>query len=260
MKVAIAGKGGSGKSTVTALAARGLSAEGYRVLVVDADESNVGLFRLLQVDEPEDLVLGMGGRKELGARFREAKECKQRAKIFDGAWTIDDIPTDLVAVNGGISLVQIGKINEFGEGCACIMGMLFQEFLKNIELRRNEMVLIDMEAGIEHMGRGIEKEVDLILAILDPSLESVQLLEKMGRMSKEADRPTAVILNKTNPKIEPVMRMAVRGYEIAAEIPYDEEVILSGLDGEPLPMGIEGGRELTRYLVREKNRRTLQIE
>ena len=71
-------------------------------------------------------------------------------------------------------MVQTGKIKEFGEGCACTMGALSQEFLKNLELGENEIALVDTEAGIEHMGRGTERGADLILAILDPSLESVK--------------------------------------------------------------------------------------
>lgn len=252
MKVIIAGKGGSGKSTVVALAARGLAEQGFHVLVVDTDESNLGLSRMLQLSEPQELMEGLGGRKEVGRRIRESRGEGASGKIFDRPWTIGGIPSSMVSRKDGVSMIQTGKIKEFGEGCACAMGMLSQGFLKNLQLSENEFSLVDTEAGVEHMGRGMEREADLTLAVLDPSLESIELLKRMKKMNDEAGKPMAVVLNRIDPRVEGVMRMAVKGYDVAANIYYDEAVLLSGLDGSPLPSWVPGSRQLTDFLIGRK--------
>lgn len=100
------------------------------------------------------------------------------ASIFDEKWGIPEIPEAYTVKNGNIKMMAVGKIHDFGEGCACPMGALAKHLLKNIETTSEDLVLVDTEAGIEHFGRGVEEGCDLVLMVLDPSYESIRLSEK----------------------------------------------------------------------------------
>ena len=120
MKLVICGKGGSGKSTVSALMTRELAARGEKVLVVDTDESNFGLYKQLGLPQPRDFMDSLGGKKGLGERMRKfmRSEGKEKLSILE-EFTPADIPADLIVGEDGIRLVAIGKIHDYGEGCAC---------------------------------------------------------------------------------------------------------------------------------------------
>ena len=158
MKIAVCGKGGSGKSTVAALLAYEALHRGYRVLVVDSDESNAGLFGMLGFDHPPLPLLDfVGGREGL-------KQKMGQPNIFGlDRITTADIPEEYILQENGLGLVAVGKIMHALEGCACPMGALNREFLKKLTLEKNEVAIVDMEAGIEHFGRGIETGIDLSL-------------------------------------------------------------------------------------------------
>jgi CO dehydrogenase maturation factor len=175
VKVLICGKGGSGKSTTVSLVAKNLTTKGYRVLVVDADESNYGLNHQLGLKEPRELMDQIGGKKALLGKMLFARNGGEKTPIFTEDMGIDDIPADCLSKNGDLYLLQIGKVKHFQEGCACPMGGLSKDFLKHLKLDSKDIALIDTEAGVEHIGRGVAGEVDLVLAVLDPSYESEKL-------------------------------------------------------------------------------------
>ena len=139
MKISICGKGGSGKSVVTALLALGLKSKGYRVLVVDSDESNSGLFRLLGFHSPPTPIMQMvGGKKSLKERMavkNSGPEAESKREILkEDRIGLNDLPLRYRMGNDNLLLVSIGKILQSLEGCACPMGILCREFLKKIDL------------------------------------------------------------------------------------------------------------------------------
>ena len=198
MKVLICGKGGSGKSTITALLAKAMARKGYNVLVVDSDESNFGLHRQLGVEMPDDFMNYLGGKKALGEKMMKAFQKGEAVSIFDEKWGIPEIPGAYTVENGNIKMMAVGKIHDFGEGCACPMGALAKHLLKNIETTSEDLVLVDTEAGIEHFGRGVEEGCDLILMVLDPSYESIRLSEKIRELAEKAGKPLYFILNRAD--------------------------------------------------------------
>ena len=157
MKVLVCGKGGSGKSTVAALLAKSMAKRGYEVLVVDSDESNYGLHRQLGMELPNTLMDHFGGKKEMMGKMRRSFTEGEQVSLFDEKWALTDIPADATTEKDGIKLLAIGKIHDFGEGCACPMGALSKKFLDNLAVGEKEMVIIDTEAGIEHFGRGSKR-------------------------------------------------------------------------------------------------------
>ena len=237
MKMLICGKGGSGKSTLTALLAEYYGKDGKTVMVVDTDESNLGLHRFLGVNHPTDLMDQMGGKQELMGKMMSAMKSSEgmmNLQLFDQEWKLQDIPSACIAENGSVKLLSIGKIHHAGEGCACPMGFVAKQFLKNLKLSDNEMVIIDTEAGLEHFGRGVEEGADAVLMVLDPSYESVLLAKKAADMAASLSLPMYFVLNKVTPEISSQMRKDLPADKIIGEIPVDQDLLSAGLAGKEI--------------------------
>jgi len=245
MKIAICGKGGSGKSTIVALLAEALHERGKRVLVIDSDESNAGLFRMLGFDGPPTPLLELaGGKKKLQQRLRAnftADEEEPHMSVLQQARIrTSDIPKDYILRRNGLALVAIGKIHQALEGCACPMGALTREFLKRLELSEDEIGIIDMEAGVEHFGRGVETSLDAVLAVVEPSLESVLLATRIRDLTADSGaRFSGVLMNKVR---EEAVRQRLTselvkdGLSLLGVVRYHPDIAAASLSGG-LPSG-----------------------
>ena len=227
MKLILCGKGGCGKSTISALLARACEQRGMNVLVVDADESNFGLHKQLGLPLPKDFTLFFGFKKGI---FQDGAE-----DVFADGWTLDDLPEEYVSRDGNVRLMAMGKIAQAGEGCACPMGVLTKTFLEHLKLGENDIVLVDTEAGVEHFGRGVDRFADAILMVADPSYESVQLAGKIIAMGESFGKPVYLVLNKTDEQQREMMAEALpSNAEIIASLPMDREILMAGLRGDAL--------------------------
>ena len=237
-KIAVCGKGGSGKSTIVALSANDLRDRGHQVLVVDSDESNPGLCRMLGFDKrPQPLLELVGGKKQVFQAFSEGSHVQHSILLQDKIRT-KDLPSPYRAERDGIRMVCIGKILQSLEGCACPMGVLSREFLTRLSLLEDELVLVDMEAGIEHFGRGIETSTDSVIIVTEPSFDSLELAEKMNSLATEVGVERVwTILNKIGAKeIASRVReeLEKRGISVVGSIGYEPEIFQSGLEGRPV--------------------------
>ncbi|AET64400.1 ATP-binding protein [Methanothrix harundinacea] len=238
MKVLVCGKGGSGKSTVAALLAKSMAKRGFNVLVVDSDESNYGLHRQLGMELPSTLMDHFGGKKEMMGKMRRSFAGGEEASLFDEKWTFASIPAEATTEKDGIRLLAIGKIHDFGEGCACPMGALSRKFLDNLAVGNKEMVIVDTEAGIEHFGRGIEAGCDAILAVLDPSYESLLLSKKIAEISKKINKPLYFVLNRVDEERKAAMLEFLEKERVAAAIPEKKEIFRAGLAGDEFDFAV----------------------
>lgn len=236
MKLSVCGKGGSGKSTIVALLAGEAAARGYRVLVVDSDESNTGLFQMLGFDEsPAPLMDLVGGKVSLKEKM------SQPNVLAEPQIATKDIPRQHVLEKDGLKLVTIGKILQSLEGCACPMGVLSREFLKKISLSQDEMVIVDMEAGVEHFGRGVETSLDSVLIVVEPPLESVRVAEKIHELAAGSGiKNVWAVLNKIpseeiGKKLEEKLKNI--GIDVIGTIHLDDAIFESGMEGTPLKRG-----------------------
>jgi CO dehydrogenase maturation factor len=234
MKVLICGKGGSGKSTLSALVAIALKNRGYTVLLVDADESNYGLHRLLGVSHPVSLLDSLGGKKGFREMTASAFPQTLDAVPFKERIHINDIPGNCITESDGIKLMVVGKIHHFGEGCACPMGMLSKMVLSKLEFKENEIVLVDTSAGIEHFGRRVDGECDMIIGVVDPCFESFVLSQQMTEMAKTAGVEIFFVLNKFDEKTKETMNKNINLDKVIAEIPYMHTVFIHNLEGREL--------------------------
>ena len=238
MKVLICGKGGCGKSTIATLLAKEIAARGNLVLLIDTDESNVGLHGLLGIEKPDDFMNYFGGKKIL----------IEKTKTLTGTWKIDDLPAEYVTQKGNIKLLSIGKIYDFGEGCACPINVLSSRFLEVLDLEKREFMIADTDAGIEHFGRGLERGVDLLLNVVDPSNESILLSEKISKLAVQVDKPIHYVLNKVNRETEAFLRKSLGEKKIFC-IPEDKGIFMSGLQGKELEVSLEGIGQIVDALM-----------
>jgi CO dehydrogenase maturation factor len=234
MKISICGKGGSGKSTVVTLLANEFAARGYHVLVVDSDESNSGLFRLLGFKNPPvplmELVGGKKGLKEKMAVRLSSGETEVKMDVLtQDKIEVKELTPPYIMGDGNLKLLSIGKILQSLEGCACPMGVLSREFLRKLYLEKNEIVIVDMEAGVEHFGRGIETSIDRVLVVVEPSLESIELAAKIKNLAADAGvKIVAAVLNKVisediGRKLKDELEASLQGHKVAM-ISGDERI------------------------------------
>jgi CO dehydrogenase maturation factor len=238
----VCGKGGSGKSCVVALLAAALERIGRRTLVVDSDESNTGLFRMLGFSSPpEPLIRLMGDQdkveKEIVEKVRSGVP-EQRVHLMKREISVADIPAQYIKDNGGARLVAVGKILMALEGCACPMGIVSRSFLKALRLNPDEVAVIDMEAGVEHFGRGVETSVDSVLVVVEPSLDSLEVAERIARMSHQIEIGDVwAVLNKiSSDELADELREELKKRDLTTigAIRSDPEIALACLRGQPL--------------------------
>lgn len=234
MKLVVCGKGGSGKSTVSALVASEMASRGQSVLVVDTDESNFGLYKQLGLPQPPDFMESLGGKKALGEKLRRflKSDGKERLSILED-FSLSEIPEELIVGENGVRLLAIGKIHEYGEGCACPMGALAREFIEKLA-PGNMQVIVDTDAGIEHFGRGVEAGCDRIVVVIDPSFESVQLSGKISEMGTKINKPVSFVLNRMNQDSVELFDL-VDGKKIIGALPFDSGVFKACLKGKRIP-------------------------
>jgi len=252
IKVSICGKGGSGKSTLVSILAIAAQGRGLKTLVIDSDESNAGLYRMLGFPEPPTPLMAL-----VGGRDGIKEKMNQPSLLSESELTPGQIPYPYIVEKNGLRLVSIGKIHQALEGCACPMGVLSREFLKKLRLQKNEIAVVDMEAGIEHFGRGIDINIDAVLVVVEPSFESITLAEKIKDLASGLNKDLWAVLNKISSESlisEIKKELKKREMETIGVISYDASVFLSGLKGDTLSQGRasrEAG-EILDFLLKTK--------
>lgn len=228
-KIAVCGKGGVGKSTVVNLMANALRREGYSVLVLDTDESNPGLYRMFGfAEQPKPLI-------RLLSRFSAGQPEPNTEWITRDEIAIQDIPAEYLLNRDGLKFLMVGKIEDPFQGCACSMADITRDFMGKLVMKDKEVALVDMEAGVESFGRGVERNVDTILMVVEPSFESMALAEKIGYMAEGMGiSRVRAILNKVpsdNARQRMIEELNKRNIKTIGTIYYDPQVSEAGFEG-----------------------------
>lgn len=191
MKLAITGKGGVGKTTLAALLAHVFAEQGQRVLAIDADPAT-GLAAacgvppeeaaaITPVAEMEDLIYERtGARKgEIGGYF------KLNPQVDDIPERFAVSPAATEAGQDGIRILTMGSVNAGGTGCLCPENALLRSLVTHLLLRRDEVLIMDMEAGVEHLGRGTAGAVDALVVVVEPGRRSIQTAHSIRALARD---------------------------------------------------------------------------
>ena len=233
MKVAISGKGGVGKTTFAALLSRTLAKSGYSVLAIDADP-NANLAATLGFSHPEEItpISEMNDliEERTGARPGRA------GGYFKLNPKVDDLPEKYCLEHNGIKLMVMGRIKKGGSGCYCPENTLLRALLTHLLIARNEVVILDMEAGIEHLGRATAKAVDKLIVVVEPSRRSVETAYKINNLAQNIGlRNIAVVANKVRSQSErEFLVSSLSGFEFLGFIPYDQAIVEAELANLPI--------------------------
>ena len=242
-RILICGKGGSGKSTLVAVMATILQRKAYEVMVLDGDASNPeGLVRLLfglgVEGEPKPLIEFFGGINAVTCpvddpspltRINDSNPVPENRINFS-----KEISSEYYLQKGSTTLLQAGKIASYGQGCDGPLEKVVRDFM----VEGDAVNLIDMKAGIEHFGRKIPDRMDIILGVLDYTLESVSIAKRMAEFCEEAGINNFwLILNKVgSEEVESMLmdKLVNLRDKVIGSISYDQELIKAGLSGNAL--------------------------
>ena len=184
MKIAVAGKGGVGKTLIAGTLARMFAKDGFNVLAIDNDSAmNLSYTLGIATDIKEKIVPISEMKKMIEERTNVSGA---GLGVYNINPEVSDIP-DRFKVSGpdGLQLLVLGSIEEPATGCLCPENALIRTLLYNLFVKRNEVIVVDFEAGLEHLGRGTAKGIDIMLVITEPSQKSLDLCSKIINLSKK---------------------------------------------------------------------------
>ncbi len=230
MKLAVSGKGGVGKTTFSALLIRTLDEQGKHVLAIDADP-DANLAAAVGIEGAEDIT-PISEMKELIFE-RTGAQPGSIGGYFKLNPKVDDLPDALSAKLGNIKLMRLGGVKKGGAGCICPESTLLKVLVTHVVLARNEVVVMDMEAGIEHLGRATASAVDKLLVVVEPGRRSIDTAGHIQKLASEIGlKNIAVIGNKVRgAQDEEFLKKHLSDFEFLGFLPYDNSLIEADLNG-----------------------------
>lgn len=233
MKIAISGKGGAGKTMLVSLLSTIFAQSSYSVLAIDADpNANLAATlgfpnseRIIPISEMADLI-----EERTGVRPGEV------ATFFKLNPKVNDLPERYCVEHNGVKLMVMGRLKKGGSGCYCPENALLQALVTHLLLERDEVVIMDMEAGVEHLGRGTAKAVDKLIIVVEPSRRSVETAYRIRELAKDIGlQNIGVVGNKIrSEKDKDALISSMPGFEFLGFIPYDQAIVEADLAGFPL--------------------------
>lgn len=223
MKIAVTGKGGVGKTTFAACLARLYADEGRKVLCADVDpDANLGL-ALGFSEEDLSKITPITEMKDMIKQRTHADEFERFFKINP---KVDDLPDKLAHEINGVKLLLMGTVKVGGQGCVCPEHVILKRLLSHMIIQRNEVVIMDMEAGLEHLSRGTTDLVDQFIVVVEPGARSIQTYHSVQRLAKDLGvNKVSVVANKVRgEEDERFIKEMVPEEDLLGMIHYSNEV------------------------------------
>ncbi len=256
MKVAISGKGGVGKTTLAGILARTFALKGYDVLAIDADpNANLAISLGIPLAEAQQITPISENTALIEEKTGAAPES------YGGVFRLSFQVNDIVQRYGiqspeGVNLLVMGVVRTAGQGCMCPANALIRAILRHVLLKRDEVVILDMEAGTEHFGRRTAEHVDVMLVVADANRKALETAKQIFTLSKELNIQQGFIVgNRVLDEFEADM---IRKYCDANKlplihiIPYDQNIRTSDVLGEVLPFSSRSSGFQATQIIFEK--------
>ncbi len=225
MKLAISGKGGVGKSTLAAALALLIARRGMKVLAVDADP-DANLSTILGFpEEKQRQVIPIADHAAL-IEERTGAKVREYGQIFKLNPEVSDISDNYAVFHEDVALLVLGAINRGGSGCACPESVLMRALITDLVLRRDDMLILDMEAGVEHLGRATARGVDTMIVVLEPGQSAVDSTRRIIRLAGDIGLDNILLVaNKVSGSDdEKFIRQAFPDNELIGVIPYSDDL------------------------------------
>jgi CO dehydrogenase maturation factor len=230
MKIAVAGKGGVGKTTLSAVLAKLYKDEGRNVLAIDAD-SNPNLSAVLGI--PLEEIVPLTEQKEL-IEERTKTKLGGFGAVFKLNPKVDDIAKKYAVEHDNIKLLVMGTVKTGESGCACPANVLVKSLLTHLLVTEKDVVICDMEAGVEHLGRGTAKAVDAMVIVVEPGQRSVKTANRIYTLAQDLGiQNVFAVGNKVRTKAEKNFINKNLDMDVLGFMPYDERIIEADMEGKP---------------------------
>jgi CO dehydrogenase maturation factor len=232
MKIAISGKGGVGKTTFASFLIRALADQGKRVLAIDADP-DANLAQALGVKGSAEIV----PISEMKGLIEERTETKlgTMGGFFKLNPKVDDLPEKLSVEVDGVKLMVLGGVKKGGAGCICPESTLLKNLVRHLVLARDEAIVLDMEAGLEHLGRGTAMAVDRLIVVVEPGRRSIETAHQIQRLADDIGlKKLSLLGNKIrSEKDKEFLLSHMPDFQFLGFIPFKGDIIEADLEGLP---------------------------
>ena len=230
MKIAISGKGGVGKTTLASLIIKNFSDRGNKVLAIDADP-DANLAGALGIERPQDII-PISQMKELIEERTESK-VGSMGSFFKLNPHVSDLPEKLSVQKGNIRVMVMGGVKRGGGGCVCPESVMLKTLITHLILARDEVVVLDMEAGIEHLGRGTASSVNKLIVVVEPGKRSIETAHQIKKLAQDLGLKNIVLVgNKIrNDQDKEFLIRQLPGFTFLGFLPYNNQIIEADLEG-----------------------------
>ena len=255
MKVAITGKGGVGKTTLSSTLARLYAEEGRMVLAADVDpDANLGLALGLSQEEVDSIV----PISKMRTLVEERTGANEANKFFKLNPYVADIPEKFAKDINGVKLLVMGTVDVGGTGCVCPEHVMLKSILSALTYRKDDVVIMDMEAGLEHLGRGTAANMDQFIVVIEPGARSVQTYRNVKRLASDLGvKKVRVVANKLrDERDEEFIRQSIPAEDLLGFIHFNPEIMDADRQGlspyDCSPSAIEEIRKIKGILDQDQ--------
>ena len=255
MKLAITGKGGVGKTTLASTLARLYADEGRTVLAADVDpDANLGLALGLSQEEV-DAIFPISKMRSLVEERTGASDASRFYKLNP---YVADIPEKYSRDINGVKLLVMGTVDVGGSGCVCPEHVMLKAILSSLTYRKNDVVIMDMEAGLEHLGRGTAANMDQFIVVIEPGARSVQTYRNVKRLAADLGvKRVRVVANKLRTEEdEAFIRSVIPAEDLLGCIHFNPQIMDADRQGKSpydfSPAAMEEIRNIKKILDRDE--------
>lgn len=230
MKIAVSGKGGVGKTTFVATLAKVFTECGKKVIAIDADPVS-NLATTLGIKNVAEIT-PISHMKDL-IKERTGATSEEYGKFFQMNPTVSDLPDKLSMEQDGIKLMVLGAVKRGGGGCACPENVFLRTLLSHLILQRDEVVIVDMEAGVEHLGRATVKAVNALIIIVEPGSKSIQTAFQVKKLANDIGlKSVYAVGNKVaNHDHRTLIEKGLNGMPVLGFISYNDKILNADIEG-----------------------------